>query len=202
MWNRLFPKRIDRGGHLLNVDESDSLIMSLGFSILFFSILVTFGWFNIPDPIFLATAVFALYFSLAMSFKNSTFKTIFLVLTFPVTTYCVFIIQELTTDLNRVNNGLSLFALSFSLLFMPLKKLEEKTSKKIEKFSKDTIDVQQKHIKLLKERNELLSEENKGFREDVKKLKFEVDKLQSEIATLSVEELDEFSKETQIQNMV
>ena len=195
MWNRLFPQRTDEKGNLLIVDESDSLVMSLGISILFFSILVTFGWFNIPDPLFLATAIFALYFSFAMSYKNSILKTIFLILTFPITTYSVFIIQELTTDLNRINNGLSLLALSFSLLFMPIKKLEEKTSKKISANNEKLIERQDVYITTLELNNQRLDAINNSLIADFKRVSSEIDRLQNDLSELTLKKNNEIPKE-------
>lgn len=195
LWNRLFPQRTDESGNLLIVDESDSLVMSLGISILFFSILVTFGWFNIPDPLFLATAVFALYFSLAMSYKNSIIKTIFLTLTFPITTYSVFIIQELTTDLNRINNGLSLLALSLSLLFMPIKKLEEKTSKKISASNEKLIEKQDVYISTLELNNQRLDEINNSLIDDLKRFSSEIDRLRHELSKFTLKANSEIPKE-------
>lgn len=120
-------------------DQSDSLISSLGYSILLFGVLVVMDRFFIPNPLFLATAVFALYFSLTSMMKPSFYKTIAMSLTFPLTAFLVLKLMDYHVDINTINNGLSLIALSISLIIIPRQKIKQRSRSKVNKLKNDII---------------------------------------------------------------
>lgn len=110
------------------VDESDYLIMSLGASMLFLSILLLSNKFNIPDPLFLGVAIFSIYFLVVTSMgKDNRFKLLAIAFTFPVTLNLSMLIIENEFDVSRINNSLSLAAIGFSLFYLPRQKIKDRS---------------------------------------------------------------------------
>lgn len=157
-------------------DESDSLITSLGYSILLFGLLVVMDRFVIPNPLFLATAVFALYFSLTSMMKPSFYKTVAMSLTFPLTAFLVMQLMDYHLDINTINNGLSLIALSISLIIIPRQKIKQRSRAKINKLKNDVIrdltDAVERQDKIINSQQKTI-DEYKNISTEVKSLKVE-----------------------------
>lgn len=146
-------------------DESDALITSLASFVLSLGGLVISNVFEIPSMLFLATAVFASYFSVVSLFKTGSFKTGFMVLIFPFTMIATTALIQYDADINDINNGLSLIALGVSLMIISPQKRKERRQLKINKLKNDMllnqdemIREREKQIKELKDSNEKLQQ--------------------------------------------
>lgn len=169
-------------------DESDALITSLASTVGSFGFLVAFSSFSIPNPLFLATAVFALYFSIVSLFKTGNFKTNSMIATFPLTSIIVFTLINFHVDINNINNGLSLMALSVSLMIIPYQKGKERSQLKIAILKNDIILEQDQTIrkqeKIIATLEKSIDDLNKALvqTEEVSK---EIDALKDELKTLT-----------------
>lgn len=147
----------------LLLDESDLLIFSLGGLVWIFGMTTVFSNDSlVPNVFFLATAVFALHFSLTSILKPSFFKILITMMTFPnVSALCFWILLK-DFDLNRINNGLSLVALSISLTLIPFQKKKNRQEAKNNKVKNDIIEnlhekIDEKDALILKMKEELNS---------------------------------------------
>lgn len=156
----------------LLLDESDLLIFSLGGSIWMFGITTIFSNDStIPNVFFLATALFTLHFSLTSILRPSFYKSLLTMMTFPnITVLCAWILLK-DFDLNRINNGLSLVALSISLTLIPLQKKKTQKEARNNKVKNEIIeDLHEKVdeqealiIKMTEELNRLKSPVGSGL---------------------------------------
>ncbi len=128
-------------------DESDALIISLAGFVLAIGASVTVSEFPVPDPLFLGTAVFALYFSLVSLLKTGKLKTTLTLVIFPVTSLFVIRLINLHVDINTVNNGLSLIALSVTLWVIPGQKKKYRSQLKKNRYKNNVILKQDKIIR-------------------------------------------------------
>ena len=177
-----------------HIDESDSLILSLGFFLMFFSWYVIGGSFRdpgsfvIPDFILLPITIFSLYFLLVMQQKRGSIKSILLVFTFTIVVVISMILYSLNPNMDELNNGLSLLALSFTLIFMPVDKEEKKYAKEKEEMNQKSIETRDKMIEeLLKENKRLgksLTDVGKEFEAYQTKIESQVDSIESKITEL------------------
>lgn len=161
-------------------DESDSLIISLASFVFAVGASVTVNEFPVPNSLFLGTAVFALYFSLASLLKTGRIKTGLMTTIFPITSIIVVALLKFNADINAINNGLSLIALSLSLWIIPNQKSKDRSELKINKLKNDLllkqdqiIREQEKTIKDLKEN--LISA--KGISKEIKLLEDELESI-------------------------
>lgn len=165
-------------------DDSDSLIVSLSFFVAVLGFFIMSNFFEIPSSLFLGTAVFALYFSVVSLFRTGDFKTICTMITFPLTGFVSFLFIKYSNDINDINNGLSLIALSVSLMIIPFQKRIQRNRSELNKVKDDLliyrekeIKEQEKEIKNLKEiignykRIENLTNDLDGIEKEIEKLK-------------------------------
>lgn len=136
------------------VDESDYLIMSLGASMLFLSILLLSNKFNIPDPLFLGVAIFSIYFLVVTSMsKDNRFKLLAVAFTFPVTLNLSMLVIDNELDVSRINNSLSLAAIGFSLFYLPRQKIKDRSQLERNKLKtkaiKDSYDLIKKQDEII-----------------------------------------------------
>lgn len=124
----------------VHIDESDALILSLGFLLLLFGVNAFVSslydsffakYLFIPNIAIFAISIFSIYFLLVMKLEKGSRKSILLMYIFPVIFFVTFAFYLLKIDLSQANNGLSLVALSLTFLFMPIDKLKEKSKEKI-----------------------------------------------------------------------
>lgn len=164
-------------------DESDALITSLASTVGSFGYLVAFSSFSIPNALFLATAVFALYFSVISLFKTGNLKTYFMIATFPLTSMIVYAIIYFDLNVNNINNGLSLLALSVSLMIIPYQKSKERSKMKISKLKNEMILEQDEGIR---KRDEIIKALEKSI-EDLNKALVQTEEVSKEIDLLKDE---------------
>lgn len=136
-------KKNDKNAH---IDESDALIGSIATLLLIFGVgtfLNSFysGFFAkylvIPDLVFFGISIFSLYFLIVMKLERGSRKSSLLMCTFPFIASLIFLFHILKLDLSEANNGLSLIALSLTLLFMPMDKFEEEHQIKMKEIEKN-----------------------------------------------------------------
>lgn len=188
-------KKNDKNAH---IDESDSLIFSLGLFLLFFG-LVSFGsslyefkfskYIEVPNTILLGISIFSLYFLLVMKLEKGSRKSVLIILTFPLVTLISLFFYEVKADLDQANNGLSLIALSLTLLFMPLDKLGEKSEERRkelrEQFFSEREDARYALIEELTEENGELHDTINGLLDRNHESVVEIGKLKANIAELN-----------------
>lgn len=139
-------------------DISYGLIRSFGLSLMFAAVFVAYGLFVVPDTLFLGAAILALTLSFVASLKNGFTKSIIVNFIVVIVALFVAVAVFLKLDLNALNNGLSLLALSFSFMFLPSKTNKEKMEKEVAEENRLKVIEQNKLIDDLKSRNEELKE--------------------------------------------
>lgn len=139
-------------------DISYGLIRSFGLSLMFAAVFVAYGLFVVPDTLFLGAAILALTLSFVASLKNGFTKSIIVNFIVVIVALFVAVAVFLKLDLNALNNGLSLLALSFSFMFLPSKTNKEKMEKEVAEENRLKVIEQNKLIDDLKSRNEKLKE--------------------------------------------
>lgn len=146
-------------------DISYGLIRSFGLALMITAVFVAYGLFVVPDSLFLGAAILALTLSFVASLKNGFTKSIIVNFIAVIVSVLVAVAVFLKLDLNALNNGLSLLALSFSFMFLPSKTNKEKMEKEVAEKNRLKVIEQNKIIDDLKNRNEELeeSESNKDI---------------------------------------
>lgn len=139
-------------------DISYGLIRSFGLALMIAAVFVAYGFFIVSDFLFLGAAIFALTLSFAVSLKNGFTKYILVNFIVVIVAAFVAVAMSLKLDLNALNNGLSLLALSFSIMFLPSKTNKEKLEKEVAEKNRIKVIEQDKIIDNLKKRNEELEE--------------------------------------------
>lgn len=139
-------------------DISYGLIRSFGLSLMFAAVFVAYGLFVVPNTLFLGAAILALTLSFVASLKNGFTKSIIVNFIVVIVALFVAVAVFLKLDLNALNNGLSLLALSFSFMFLPSKTNKEKMEKEVAEENRLKVIEQNKLIDDLKSRNEELKE--------------------------------------------
>lgn len=139
-------------------DINYGLIRSFGLVLMIVAVFVLYGFFVVPNSLFLGAAILALTLSFAASLKNGFARSIVVNSISVIVAVLVAAAVFLKLDLNALNNGLSLLALSFSFMLLPSKTNKEKMEKEVAEKNRLKVIEQNKIIDDLKNRNEELEE--------------------------------------------
>lgn len=161
--NKNLSDEDDDAAKKFKIDDSHRIIRSFGIGLLIMSILSILNFSFFPDYLFLASAVFALCLSsFTSNYLKGTVKDRLLDAIIPITVVICFLAIYFKMDLNNLNNGLSLLALSFSIFLLPTRKITELKEKEKAEINMQKLITQETDLKNIKEKNFALSNQLKN----------------------------------------
>lgn len=148
-------------------DESDALIYSLASFVFTIGLLVIPKSFEVPNALFLFTAIFALYFSLVSLLKTGTFKINAMIFSFPFALVATTALTTYGANIDDINNGLSLIALGISLMLIAPQKRKERNQLQLNKLKNDMLleqdETNRKQEKIIESLQKSLNKFNEIF---------------------------------------
>lgn len=137
-----------------NFTEIDTFVIALGSIAVVSGIAVSFDYFKIPDYIFFCLALFAFFLAGVSLMQPGYKKNIFLFLSiFAPFIISLFLINQ-SWSFNNLNNGLSLIALSLSIILLPSARIKrEDEQREIEELESQIGERDNRIIRIEKERD-------------------------------------------------
>lgn len=179
--------------------DSDMIAMGIGILLASTGVFISF-YPELNDLVLLGLGIFALIFGVASTIKNTSLRNTLILFSFIAPFIIGLSIKDLALDLNNINNGLSLIALSYTIFIIP--------------FSRTRQEREQQEVKNLQNKINDLSEEidtkndiiNNHDRDTFNRLKeFELSRIKEKAAIKKeyedrINETHQF-KNTEIQNL-